>query len=111
MPEEYLVIAELDDKNHGEVNAHSDTYPVLVALGTKSGRILIQQGTGHGSNGAVISLSRFNKDKWQEQFEIWGCSWFSELIETLKLDTAKLVDEAKKTLSEVDANNVKLISR
>lgn len=80
MSEKYIVITEISGRTPEELHAHSSTHPVLVAIGVDSGRILIQQGNGHGFNGAVISKARFTSKKWENKFKAWDCLWLIDFV-------------------------------
>lgn len=108
MPEKYIVVTELFGNTPEERHAHSNTHPVLVALGVDSGRILIQQGNGHGLNGSVISNSRFCSKKWKNKFKMWNCLWFSDLIMRSEGDLEELIKQIDRKLMK-DTNMVKTI--
>ena len=108
MSEKYIVITELSGYTPEELHAHSSTHPVLVALGVDSGRILIQQGNGHGFNGVVISMNRFFSKKWENKFKAWGCSWFLNVISKTEGSLIELIEQTNERLMK-DTNFVKTI--
>jgi hypothetical protein len=109
MSEKYIVITEISGNTSEELHAHSSTYPVLVAIGVDSGRILIQQGNGHGFNGAVISIARFSSKKWKEKFKAWECLWFLDFIsDEVEGSLVELIDKIRERLM-IDTNTIKTV--
>lgn len=85
MKHKYYVVANVD-KEKGSL-PHSAKWPKLIGFSFENMSLLFLEGKGHGLQGGVVSINKFNRNDWNDFFVDTNSKWFLDFISKQKIDS------------------------